>query len=363
MTLNNEKSVPSLSVGADMEQTSQTTEQIITNAGSKGKPKLSLEVKSLDEILDSYYPPVEPVINNLLYPGVVILAGSPKVGKSFLVAEIAYRVARGEPLWNEDYRTSQCRVLYMALEDGEKRSQNRFSRMFQCYGSPNLEFVYKSRIIAEGLVLQLEEYIRYYPDTRLIIIDTLQKARGGKNETVSYSRDYDAITQLKDFADQHGICLLVVHHTRKQESDDCFEKISGTNGLMGCADTAIIMTKKRGSTEAKLQITGRDQQDQLINIRHNQDTLCWEYDSSETALWKEPTDPVIEKVILFTEKVTEWEGTATELAGKLGIDMEPNVLSRKLNAGTSKLWNDHKIEFRLKRTAAARLIHLEKCLL
>ena len=82
--------------------------------------------------------------------------------------------------------------------------------------------------IGNGLDEQLENFVREHPDTRLIIIDTMQKIREVGGEAYSYASDYEIIGKLKQFADKHCICVLTVHHTRKQPAGDSFEMISGT---------------------------------------------------------------------------------------------------------------------------------------
>ncbi len=358
-----EMSVPVPSVGADEGRTHYYDEKSIAETGIEGNNKiaLSLDITSLDEVLDTYFEPKEPIIENFLYPGTAILAGASKIGKSFLVAEIAFCIATGKNFWNEKYKTTKGEVLYLALEDDLQRIQTRFSKMFGTEGSPSLHFATASKTIEEGLMMQLTEYITKYPKTKLIIIDTLQKIRGLSNENVSYSRDYDAITQLKNMSDKYGICILIVHHTRKQDADDCFEKISGTNGIMGSADAAIIMTRKRGTTEARLQITGRDQQEQIINMAQDQGTLLWNYADSETTLWTEPADEDIEKIRAFMDDKESWSGTASELITDVCLaDVAANALTRKLNSKAGILWNEHGISYRTKRTNQSRLIVLEK---
>nr|WP_330407370.1 AAA family ATPase [Enterocloster lavalensis] len=82
-------------------------------------------------------------------------------------------------------------------------------------------------------------------NTRLIIIDTLQKIREAGGDKYSYGNDYDIIGKLKQFAGRTGLCLLLVHHTRKQQADDKFDMISGTNGLLGAADGAFLLQKEK----------------------------------------------------------------------------------------------------------------------
>ena len=177
-----------------------------------------------------------------------------------------------------------------------------------------------------------------HPDTKLIIIDTLQKVREVGGDNYSYANDYEIITRLKKFADSYGICLLLVHHTRKQNADDKFDMISGTNGLLGAADGGFILRKeKRTSNAATLEVSGRDQPDQKIYLNRNIETLVWELEKTETELWKQPPDPLLENI---TDKITrensEWQGTPTELVDFLGVDMKANALTMKLNIVKTK---------------------------
>ena len=138
-------------------------------------------------------------------------------------------------------------------------------------------------------------FVREHTDTRLIIIDTLQKIREAGAEKYSYANDYEVITKLKRFADISGVCLLVVHHTRKQQADDKFDMISGTNGLLGAADGAFLLQKeRRADNAATLDISGRDQQDQRLYLKRDEERLVWELERRETELRQEPPDPVLE---------------------------------------------------------------------
>ena len=155
-------------------------------------------------------------------------------------------MAMGLPLW--EYEVHQGTVLYLALEDDYARLQRRLSRMFGVEETSNLYFATQAKSVSEGLDQQLEGFIREHPDVRLIIIDTLQKVREIGGDRYSYASDYEIVTRLKTFSDKYGICLLVVHHTRKMEAEDSFDMISGTNGLLGAADGAFIMQKSGART-------------------------------------------------------------------------------------------------------------------
>lgn len=205
--------------------------------------------------------------------------------------------------------------------------------MFGTESTDNLYFSVSAGQLGNGLDEQLSKFMAEHSDTRLIIVDTLQKVREVSGDNYSYANDYEIITRLKKFADSYGICLLLVHHTRKQNSDDKFDMISGTNGLLGAADGGFILRKeKRTSNSATLEVSGRDQPDQKIYLNRNPETLVWELERAETELWKQPPDPLLENI---ADKIargnSEWQGTPTELVDFLGVDIKANALTMKLN--------------------------------
>ncbi len=289
-----------------------------------------LKTVSMNELYENIYFSKPPIIDNLLYPGAYLFAGAPKLGKSFLVAQLAYHVGTGTPLWN--FSVEKGTVLYLALEDDFRRLQERSYRMFGTESTENLHFAISANHVGKGLQEQLNDFIRHHPDTRLIIIDTLQKIRDVCGENYSYASDYDIIAQLKAFADVNGICLLMVHHTRKQKSDDNFDMISGTNGLLGAADGVFLLRKeKRTANSATLEISGRDQQDQKLHLTRNTENLTWELERKETELWKVPPEPLLEKIAGFvTENNPNWCGTATELSEKIGSEIPVNAITKKI---------------------------------
>lgn len=131
--------------------------------------------------------------------------------------------------------------------------------MFGMEGNKKFYFATKSKSLNNGLEQQLIRFVAEHKDARLIIIDTLQKVREVGGEKFSYASDYEIVTKLKAFSDAYRICLLVVHHTRKMESSDSFDMISGTNGLLGAADGTFVMQKeKRTDNRVELEIAGRD---------------------------------------------------------------------------------------------------------
>ena len=302
-----------------------------------------LRTFSLNNLYEQTFADRPPIIDGLLPSGTYFLAGAPKVGKSFLVAQFAYHVSTGRPIWG--YPVRRGGVLYLALEDDQRRLQERMSRMFGVEGTDDLNFAICSGQVGAGLETQLDNYLREHSNTRLVIIDTLQKVRATPGEAYSYARDYDVIGQLKHITESRGVGLILVHHTRKQPASDVFEMISGTTGLLGCADGAFILKKeKRTDLAATLEIVSRDQPDQLLHLIRNEAALTWELDHAETQPWKAPPDPLLEKVAaLVTEDKPSWTGSATELLTLLDEDMKPNILTRRLNVKNGELKSEYGI--------------------
>ena len=365
---------PYPSVGADEEQSLKrlTNLSIATEPTENKSPEPSfdemfrnmqriydpayLSTVSMQDLYETIYPSRPPVIDGLLYAGTYLFVGAPKVGKSFLMAQIGYHVSTGLELWS--YLVHQGAVLYLALEDDHWRLQDRLFRMFGTESADNLYFSIYAKQLGAGLEEQLKWFVQEHPDTRLIIIDTLQKVREFGGDTYSYASDYEVIAKLKAFADEQGICLLLVHHTRKQQAEDKFDMISGTNGLLGAADGAFLLQKeRRTSNTSTLDISGRDQQDQRLYLTRNEERLIWTLERAETELWKEPPDPVLAAIAaLVTAEQPQWSGTATELVAALGLKMKPNALSMRLNVRAGKLQCEYGIRYESHRSHAGRTL-------
>ena len=371
-----EKTALATSVGADERQPVQNTNNIIptseehfNDSGEIYEENLQemffrmshpyyLHTVSMTELYQTSYKSRPPIIDGLLYGGAYILAGAPKIGKSFLVAQIAYHISTGKKLW--DYDVHQGTVLYLALEDDYQRIQSRMFMMYGVEDSSNLYFATAANKIGNGLDEQLEFFMNEHPDTKLVIIDTMQKIREVGGEAYSYASDYEIIGKLKQFADKHSICVLTVHHTRKQPAGDTFDMISGTTGLLGCADGSLLMQKKkRTALEATIDVVRRDQQDQILYLSKDPNTQIWNLDRTETELHREPPDPVLEAVAkLVTPEQPEWTGSPSELAETLNIGMAANALTKYLNIKHGRLKDEYGISYENKAKHSGRRVTL-----
>ena len=319
-----------------------------------------LKTVSMATLYDTVFEAKDAPVEGLLCQGTYLFVGAPKVGKSFLMLQLAYHVSRGIPLWG--YPVKQSGVLYFSLEDGYDRLQRRLYRMFGEEESDKLHFADECKTVAGGLENQIRSFVRAHPDTGLIIIDTLKRVRESGGAEYSYNSDYDIVAKLKDIADSCHVAMVIVHHTRKQKAEDIYEMISGTNGLLGAADGAFLLSKeKRTANEAALHIVGRDQADQRIQLSRNTKTLAWEFVAAETELWKEPPDPLLETIAgALPADGSRWVGTASELCAQLSLDLKPNALSLKLNVGAGRLRKEYGVCCRRGRSHEGRRILLWK---
>lgn len=340
------------------EQSSQEyCKQSISNSEKTVKTN-NLETITMRELNDKSFIPHKPVIDGLLNYGVNLLVGPPKIGKSFMVADLSVRVSKGEDFLNR--KTHQGEVLYLALEDDFQRLQQRFYRMFDVEDTPNLHLAVASDSIKCGLEAQIGKFLDNHKEVTLVVIDTLQKIRGNENETVSYSKDYEVISILKKIAEQYNICMLLVHHTRKQEAVDIFDTISGTNGLLGAADGSLVINKdRRSDNRAKMAVSGRDIPYQELTIEFDKQKCLWKF-VEETDPYEEPKDELLEKISkLVSIDNPVWEGTATDIVSLLSLDMKANVLSRKLNPLSARLYKDYSIFYENSHKKENRYIRLE----
>ena len=345
-------------INGDFQNSSESLDEIYRRMQRLTDPHY-LHTISMTELYQTAYQSRPPIIDGLLYAGAYILAGAPKIGKSFLVAQIAYHVSTGKALW--DYEVHPGTVLYLALEDDFQRIQSRMFMMYGVNDTDRLHFATAAGKIGNGLDEQLESFVREHPDTRLIIIDTMQKIREAGGEAYSYASDYEIIGKLKRFADRHSICIVTVHHTRKQPAGDSFETISGTTGLLGCADGALLMQKKKKRTalEATVDAVGRDQQYQILYLKKDADTQIWSLERTENEPYQEPPDPVLDTVSqLVSSKSREWTGSLTELAGMVNTGMAANALTKYLNVKSGRLLDEYHVKYENRAKHSGRQVKL-----
>ena len=317
-----------------------------------------LKIINADNLLYTTLSENEFIVDEILPVGLHIFCGAPKVGKSWLMLDLCIKVSKGEEIWN--LKTNKCDVLYLALEDTHQRLQKRLFKLTDEIDS-NFHIAIESNKITNGLVVQLENAIKQYTNIRLVVIDTLQKVRKQSND-VNYSADYGEISTLKAFADKNKLAIILVHHLRKQDDSDVFNKISGTAGIMGSSDTTFILEKKsRDDSVATLFVTGRDVEYQTFILRFEECRWNLIERSFQKELEIKNAPEIVSNVISFINENKMWQGTATELLEILDKkDITPQYLTKVLNEYSKTILLDNKIIFTTSRTSTARLVTLKK---
>ncbi len=283
-------------------------------------------------------PPSSFVVDGLLPKGLHIFAGPPKVGKSRLLLQLALAVASGNKFLGLD--TEQGTVLSLCLEDNLSRLQKRVSELTDD-PPDNLHLATIAESLAGGLCDQLVNFLEEHDDTNLIIIDTLQKVRDGTGDGNLYASDYKDVGTLKRIADEYGIALVLVHHLRKREASDPHMMISGTSGLVGAADGSYVLCKEQpGDKSVQLYVRGRDVEESVFALEQDADLSEWMLtgcDAPSSDLLE--AEPALRKVVEFLRERGFFEGTATELVALLGLEIQPNILSRKIGSHRQELLN------------------------
>lgn len=214
--------------------------------------------KSGEELMAMEFAPLQWVVPDILPAGCYLLAARPKVGKSWLALGIALAVATGGDFFGR--RAVAGDVLYLALEDNPRRMKSRIQKVYR--GTDTLSrFYWETQWprVDEGGLDKLRAWLRDHPSTRLVIVDVIARMRAATNARANpYEADYQAGSQLKQIADEFNVCMLAITHVRKGEADDPLDMISGTLGLSGAVDGALVIKRTRGQGTAVLHVIGRD---------------------------------------------------------------------------------------------------------
>ena len=267
-------------------------------------------------------------------PGLYILAGAPKIGKSWLCLMLALAVAEGRMFLG--FATFKTGVLYLSLEDTIQRLKLRTWKLLDEF-TGKLDIAVGAEKISDGLIEQLDNYMSENAECGLIIIDTFQKVRPAGSDC-KYANDYNDLSQLKSFADEHNIAIIVVHHTRKMKDADVFNTISGTHGISGCADGMLVLTQlNRGDGSSILSFTGRDcGYTELKLLFHNCEWELVERTSQEELEEREVPKEVLATIVFIKNFGGVFEGSTTELFDAVGITgITPAAYGKRLAQHTS----------------------------
>ena len=235
---------------------------------------------NLADLMAMDLPPMRWVVEGLLPEGCTILAGAPKIGKSWLSLDMVLTISTPDRKLFGEYPCPHGSVLYLALEDSYTRLQDRARRIIEglpahhpqaAQASNKAHLVVDWAPIGKGCMEQMEYFVEHHPDTKLIIVDTLAKVRpaAGKG-TNAYEVDYAVVSQFQTFALKHHLAVVLVTHLRKSSgiAGDPFEDVTGSMGISGAADATIIFKRGKNSDVADFYIRGRDVEEQCIKLKN-----------------------------------------------------------------------------------------------
>jgi hypothetical protein len=232
---------------------------------ASAKPTWLMTANELESI---EFPPREFVLPDLLPTGLVMLSAKPKIGKSFFALELALCVAHGQQFL--DRQPAQGSVLYLGLEDNERRFQERIAKLTGGGTFPdNLYLATDAPKLGEGLIERIEEWRLFADNPRFVVIDTLARImpdpKPGNSE---YTHANQVLGELQKYALEHNLTILLIHHTKKGDtSSDPFDQSMGSTGIFAVMDTMMILTRGRTEKQASLIVTGRDIEEQTLALQ------------------------------------------------------------------------------------------------
>ena len=299
--------------------------------------------------------PIRWIVRDLLPEGVTIVCAPSKYGKSWMMMQLCTAITQGKPFLN--YDTVQAGCMYFSLEDSERRFQSRLNIVLKNKTAPDNFFgSTECSSMSGGLFEELAEVIENHPQIKLIVIDTFQRVRLGQSKNESaYAADYREIGEFKQFAERHGIAILLVHHLRKQiDESDIYNMINGSMGLMGAADTIwILAKKKREEASTAFVATGRDIGDTNLVLQLDKSNFHWEViGSGEDRAGLEAKaeyegNLAVRTIKILAEKHPQgWRGTCSDLKVKVFEETgqlymkSPESIGKTLNFYADRLLGD-----------------------
>ena len=290
-----------------------------------------LETMTAEQLQSAPYAPVPFLVDELIPEGLHILAGAPKIGKSWLALWLCLCVSQGQPLWN--FAVTQGEVLYLSLEDSFQRIQTRLFDLTED-APPTLHFAILADTLKHGLEQQIEQFLTEHPATKLVVIDTLQRVRSTGGDSNLYANDYQDIGLLKKLADKRHIAILLIHHLRKLHDDDPMNMISGSTGLSGAADSTFVLQKhSRLANIASLHCTGRDIPDRTLKLEFGEEDHVWKLLEDSKTCSSASKISTLQLTKLLSELLRadpEYLGSPSALSAKIDPDGSLGITPKKV---------------------------------
>ncbi|WP_051772424.1 AAA family ATPase [Saccharothrix sp. NRRL B-16314] len=271
-----------------------------------------------DRLMNTDFPDPKWAVPGVLCEGVSLLAGPPKVGKSWMSLGLGLDIAGGRPAFGSIDTGPPAPVLYLALEDTARRLKTRMGKMLTDTSAPRLlTLATQCPPLPQGGDTAIARWLDRNRSARLVVIDVFARVRGSEPGNIQqYDADYLAVGRIKRVADHYGVAVVLVHHVRKAVHEDFLATVSGTNGIAGAADAVLVLERARNNADGVLHVTGRDVEEADYALSFD----------PGTGAWSMLDGPAIDHTVGDTRKailryLREHAGTTpAEIAGGIGVD-------------------------------------------
>jgi hypothetical protein len=252
------------------------------NSGSK-KPTFDWRQSTVSakELQTMTFNPVTFLLPGLIpSEGITLVCSKPKVGKSWLLLDLCISATANRYVLG-DLQVMQGDVLLLALEDSNRRLQLRTTKYLPTFTGEwpsGLTMATQWRRVDQGGLDDIRDWVETVRKAgrkvAFVAIDVLKMIRPPNRRGISpYDCDYDAIMGLHNLAIELGIAIIIAHHTRKAEAEDLIDKVSGTFGLVGAADTIIVIERRSQGTV--FDVRGRDVESDELAVQFSKETARW----------------------------------------------------------------------------------------
>jgi AAA domain len=312
--------------------------------GKRKREVSPINISSANILKIEVFPAIKYAVKGYVVEGATILAGRPKIGKSWLALDWNITIARGGFCFG-DIHCKQGEVLYLALEDNKRRLKSRLAKLLGEGEWPSsFEYATEWPCANEGGLDAIRAWIKSKKNARMVTVDVLEtfrsRARGGKEN--QYAEDYKTIKALQDIAAEFNVAILIITHVRKGSDDgDPIDKISGTLGLSGGADSLLILDSNAAGMT--LYGRGRDIEEFTRAVRFNRETCRWDVigEAADVQRSNERT------------KILETLKDATEAMTPITISIETGLKRGNVRRLLAKMVKDNEVI----KCGAARYAH------
>lgn len=215
------------------------------------------------------------IIKDILPFGLTMICAAPKTGKSVLATQIGTSTVIGNPFWGM-YEVQKSGCLHLTFEetlaDISPRLQDIPMSRWDGY-----EVCKEWRTNPRGGLVQLEDWLKLHPETKLVIIDVYGGFRGDESGGFNYRRDYKELAPIKKVADSNNAAIVLLHHTVKKPTKDWVTSLYGSAAIAAACDCIMYIDRERGMDDATLRLTGRGMPDQNIEILLNREKVRWDF--------------------------------------------------------------------------------------